>query len=214
MKNPLSTITKAILLLSVCALLALYPISAVSAQGTTVKVEPSKTTPIVGETLTVNITISNVQNLYGVDVTLRWNNSALKVLSNTSLLGVESHPNGVLHENILIAEASASQQIGAYTLVATSTSPAASFSGRGTIATLTFNVTSLGRSTLELETELADKPAADEPADFIAHNDVSSSVDVSIPEFPTLLALAALIVFATAAMVVSKKHIKKTSSKP
>jgi hypothetical protein len=215
MKYPHSTITKAILLLSVCALLVLYPTQAISAQSTTVKAEPSTTAPVVGQTLAVNITISNVQNLFGVDVTLRWNTSVLKVLSNTSLLGVESHPNGVLHESILIAEASASQQIGEYTLVATSTGSAAGFSGSGTIATLTFNVTSLGRSTLELETELADKPApGGDPANFIAHNDVSSSVDVSIPEFPTLPALAALIVFATAALAVSKKHIKKTSSKP
>src|SRR4030067_3056877 len=131
MKKLHSTITKTIVLLSICALFTLYSAQLVSAQSTTVKVEPSTTTPVVGETLTVNITISNVQNLYGVDVTLRWNTSALKVLSNTSLLGVESHPNGVLHESILIAEASASQQIGAYTLVATSTSPAASFSGSG-----------------------------------------------------------------------------------
>ena len=215
MKNPHSPIAKAILLLSVCAFFALYPTYTVSAQTTTVKVVPSTTTPVVGETLTVNITISNVQNLYAVDVTLRWNNSVLKVLSNTALLGVESHPNGVLHENILIGEASASQQIGTYTLFATSTGSAAGFSGSGTIATLTFNVTSLGRSTLELETELAAKLVpGDESADFIAHDDVPSSVDVSIPEFPTLLALIALIILATGALVFAKKHIKKTSSKP
>jgi hypothetical protein len=214
MKNPHSRITKAFLLLSVCALLVLSTAQAVSAQTTTVKAEPSTTALVVGQTLTVNIKISNVQNLYGVDVTLSWNTSVLKVISNASLLGVESHPNGVLHESVDIAEASVSQQIGEYTLVATSTGSAAGFSGSGTIATLTFNVTASGRSTLELETELADKPAPGEPANFIAHDDVPSSVDVSIPEFPTLPALAAFIIFATGALAFSKKRIKKTSSKP
>ena len=208
MKNPHSPITKVILLLAVCALLILYPAQAVSAQNTVVKVEPSTTTPIVGETLTVNITISSVKNLFAVDVTLYWNTSALKVLSHTPLLGVESHPNGVLHESIDIANETASQQTGTYELVATSTgSQTPSFSGNGTIATLTFNVTSLGRSTLELETELADKPAPGEPANFIDHTDVSSSIDVSIPEFPTLPALAAILVFATGALVYAKKHM-------
>src|SRR3990172_1573425 len=198
MKNPHSQVTKAILLLSVCTLLSLYTAQAVSAQTTTVKVEPSTTTPVVGQTLTVNITISNVQNLYGVYVTLSWNTSALKVLTNTALLGVESHPNGVLHETIDIVEASASQQTGTYTLIATSTgSQTASFSGSGTIATLTFNVTSLGRTTLELETELADKPASGGTSNFIDHNHLSSSVYVAIPEFPTLTAIIVLIILVT-----------------
>jgi len=214
MKNVRSPIIKGVLLLSVCALFALYPASTVFAQTTTVKVEPSTTTPRVGETLTVNITISNVQNLFAVDVTLRWNNSILKVLTNTSLLGVESHPNGVLHETVNIAQASASQEIGEYTLVATSISPAYGFSGSGTIASLTFNVTSLGHSALELETELADKPASGETANLISHTDVPSSVDVSIPEFPTLLAIVALIVFATGTIAYSRKYVKKMPSKP
>ena len=214
MKKLHSTITKTIVLLSICALFTLYSAQLVSAQSTTVKVEPSTTTPVVGETLTVNITISNVQNLFGVDVTLRWNTSALKVLSNDSLLGVESHPNGVLHENVEIAFASASQQIGEYTLVATSTGSAQGFSGSGIIASLTFNVTDLGRSTLELETELADKPPAGDPSNFIDHNDVSSTINVAIPEFPTLPALVALIVFATGALAIAKKRIKKTCPKP
>jgi hypothetical protein len=213
MKNQHSTITKAILLLSVCALLALYPTQSVFAQSTTVKVEPSTLAPVVGETLTVNITISNVQNLFGVDATLYWNNSMLKVLSHTSLLGVESHPNGVLHENIEIVNDTASQQTGTYTLSATSLGQeTASFSGSGTIATLTFNLTDTGRTTLEIQSELADKPAnADDTSEFISHTDVASSIDVAIPEFPTILGLAVLIVLATGALVFAKKHIKKNT---
>ena len=213
MKKPRSTLTKAILLLSICALIALCSVQAVSAQSTTVKVEPSTTTPSVGDTLTVNITISDVQNLFAVDVTLSWNTSTLEILSHTPLLGVESHPNGVLHENVDIIDDSASQAAGTYTLSATSTgSGTESFSGSGIIATLTFNVTNSGSSTIGLETELADKPAYGSNSNFITHTDVPSSIDVVVPEFPTMVALIALIVVATSALVFAKKHIKKNTT--
>jgi hypothetical protein len=196
-------------------LLALSPVSTVFAQGSiaTVNAQPSMTSPGVGQTLTVNVTISNVQNLYGVDVTLSWNTSVLKVLSATSLLGVESHPTGVLHESILVVEDSASQQAGEYTLVATSQGSAGAFSGSGTIATVTFNVTSVGHSALELETELSDHPAPGDSSNLINHNDVSGSVDVSIPEFSTIAALVVFLALATGALVFSKKHMNKTKVK-
>jgi hypothetical protein len=38
-----------------------------------------------------------VQNLAGIDLTLEWNDSVLKVLSENLNLGVESHSDGVLH---------------------------------------------------------------------------------------------------------------------
>lgn len=224
MKNPYSSITKIFLLLSVCTLL-LFSAQAVSAQNTTVKVEPSTTTPIVGETLTVNITIRNVQNLFGLNVTLSWNNSVLQLTNVDLKLGVSSYPDGVLHGNrlnydsdslisgdIYVEEIKLS---GYYELVAQTIGQAtASFTGSGTIATLMFNVTSLGRSTLKLETELADKPpAGGDPANFIPHDDVSSTIDVSIPEFPTLLAIVALIVLGTGALVYARKYTKKNPPK-
>ena len=201
----------------VCALLIVYPIQAVEAQsGTVVSVEPAQSNVRVGETVTLNITISNVENLYGVDVTFNWNNSELQLQSATSNLGVESHPQGVLHEAsgmpIIVAEENASQEIGEYHLVATSQGTADSFNGSGTIATLTFNVTSLGHSEIRLTSELADHPQPGETtSEFITHNDVGGSVDAAtIPEFPEVAVLLLLAVFVTAAMVFSKKNSRKT----
>ena len=66
--------------------------------STIVAVNPATTSGLLGQTITVNITISNVQNLYGVDVYLFWDPSAL-IIQNVNLrLGVESFPDGVLHE--------------------------------------------------------------------------------------------------------------------
>ncbi|MFB3889221.1 MAG: cohesin domain-containing protein [Candidatus Bathyarchaeia archaeon] len=183
---------------------------------TVVSVEPQASTARVAETLTVNISISNVENLYGLDVTLSWNNSILQVLSSVSTLGVESHPGGVLHEAagapISFVEDTASQETGEYHVVATSQSPADSFNGTGTIATLTFNVTRVGRSPLTLYSELANHPPPDETAVFIEHQDVGGSVDVVIPEFPTAAALVVLVVAATAVLLLSKRRLRKTSA--
>jgi len=152
MKLPCSLKLQGITFTLIFGLLVLFPIPAASVQaatGTTVSVIPSSSTPRLGETFAVNITISNVQNLYGLDITFRWNASVLQVLNVNSRLGVESHPNGVLHESlpdaeIDIAEDSVSSETGEYHIAATSVNPAPSFSGSGNVAIITFNVTRLG----------------------------------------------------------------------
>jgi len=203
----------------VFVLIALFPIQAAlvqAASGTTISAIPSSSTLALGETFNVNITISNVQNLYALDVTLRWNASVLQVLNVDSRLGVESNPDGVLHEispnaEIEVIEDSVSQEIGEYHIVATSVNPAPSFSGGGNIAIITFNVTSLGHSDLEFEeTELADYPASGETANLIEHTTAAGSVNV-IPEFPSLIALALFFALATAAVAFSKKRLKPTA---
>ena len=136
-------------MLYLCSFLSL----AVSAQsGTVVRAEASTSQPHVGDTLTVEITISNVQNLYGVDVKFNWNTAVLQEISATSQLGVESNPGGVLHapsgDPLYIEQDNASQATGEYDLVATSVAPAPAFSGSGTIATVKFNVISTGSAGL------------------------------------------------------------------
>jgi len=214
-KHPNLSTLQIILTIAIFVLLALYPIQAASAQVSSnaiVQVEPSRTTARIGETFTVNITIANVQNLYGVDVTLDWNNSILQILRNESRLGVESNPDGVLHSPISIIDESASQEIGEYHLVATSENPADSFNGNGTIATLTFNVTNEGHSELDLQSELADHPSPSEQSNFISHTDASGSVDTVIPEFPSLVSIVLILVAATTAFLVSKKLLKKSAA--
>jgi len=216
MKKPQPPQLQRIMFAVVFALIALFPIQAVSVQaanGTTISAIPSASTLAIGETFTVNVTISNVQNLYALDVMLRWNASVLQVLNVDSRLGVESHPDGVLHEispnaEIEVIEDNVSQEIGEYHVVATSVNPAPSFSGNGNIAIITFNVTSLGHSGFEFEeTELADYPASGETANLIEHTTVAGSVNV-IPEFPSLITVALFLALATAAVAFSKKRLK------
>ena len=226
MRYPKAKAPKRIVLTLLFSLLLLYPIHIVFSQtpSTTVAVKPSESSPRLGETLTINITVANVQNLYALDVTLQWNSSALRVVSVDLRLGVESHSDGVLHGSrlnyddstlvpgdIFVEESNASQETGEYHLVATSIgSTTNSFNGSGNIAILTFNVTSIGHSELGLTTELADyNPSG---SSFIEHTDLNGSVNAVIPEFPSAAALMLFFIVATIVVVFSKKLLKKNSA--
>ncbi|MCW4003484.1 MAG: cohesin domain-containing protein [Candidatus Bathyarchaeota archaeon] len=215
MKSPVNLRSKQIVAILVCVLLSFGLFCTVLAQDTTVKAEASSSQPRLGETLTVNIKIVNVENLFGVDVTLSWNTFVLKVISAEAYLGVESYPEGVLHEvagyPIEVLDNNASQSLGQYHLMATSTGSAPAFSGSGTIATVTFNVTDIGDSGLSLETELSDKPASDGHSNLINHTATVDSVTAVVPEFSTIAVLA-LMALATVAIIVSTKKLKTRQS--
>jgi hypothetical protein len=230
MKYPNLSKWQILLVTVACVLVALCPIQFARSQGssnTAVSIVPQLSSPRVGETFTVNITISNVQNLYGLDVTLNWNTSVLHVVQTQSFLGIESNPIGVLHNPISIVEDSASQEAGEYHLVATSLNPAAPSNGNGNIATLTFNVTNPGQTELTLNSELANHPATDEVATPIDHTDVSGLVETvtpssspfptvssspfptATPEFSSILFIALLIGLTTTILVLFKRAQKK-----
>ncbi len=206
------------LLILIVALLALSLIPTAFAQGssnTKVAVNPASTNALLGKTITINITLSNVQNLYGLDVTLMWNPSALKIQNVNLRLGVESYADGVLHQvagtDIFVEENNADQANGEYRLVATSVAPASSFSGSGTIASITFNVTDIGHSELILTTELGDyNPSG---SNLIDHTDVNGSVDSVIPEFPSATAISLVLILVITTIVLSKR-LGKSHSKP
>jgi hypothetical protein len=180
MKNPSRSIPKITFTILTCLLFSFIFASNVSAQGTVVRAEASTSQPHIGDTLTITVKISNVQNLFGVDVTTNWNPSVISVVSATSQLGVESHSGGVLHETssypIDVIDDAALQSTGQYHLLATSTGSASSFNGSGTIATLTFRIISTGSTGLALTSELSDHPAAGGTANLIVHTDTADSV--------------------------------------
>lgn len=230
MNNPTKSTSKIIMAILVCTLVSFSLIYSVSAQSTVVKAEASTSQPHVGDTLTVNVKISDVQNLFGVDVTLSWNTSVLNLVSATSQLGIESHSGGVLHETsnypIEVVDNTASQSTGEYHLLATSTGSASAFSGSGTIATVTFNVTSPGTTGLALTSELSDHPASGGTANLIDHTDTADSVTAVvsgpsntprsspiIPEFSSIALITILITIVAATIAtISTKLLKNRAS--
>ena len=207
------------MLLLVCTLLSFCFVYPALAQSTLVKAEASANQPHVGDTLTVTIKISNVQNLYGVDVTLKWNTAVLNLVSATSKLGVESNPEGVLHESsiypIEILDNTATQSSGEYHLLATSTgSGTPSFSGSGTIATVTLNVTNPGSVGLELQdVQISIRASGESNVDLVSPQTSVDSTNAVIPEFPTVTILIIALV-AVAALLVSTKVLASRVGAP
>jgi hypothetical protein len=185
---------------------------AASAQSTTVTAEASSSQLKVGDTLTVNVKVSNAVDLYGVDVTLSWNTSVLEAVSASNALGVESHSNGVLHGSsaypIDVEEDAVTD--GQYHLLATSQgSSTPSFSGSGTIATVTFNVTGVGQANLSLDdVELSTRDSTGEISLVTPETNVST-VTAAIPEFPVTALILALAVAAAAIIIIATKKISK-----
>lgn len=150
----------------------LIPIDGVEAASETVlKVEPPVSFARVCETFTVNLTVANVQNLYGVEVALYWNASILKVGGVDVRL---AQPDGVLYEPLYPYENKTFQDQGKYVLSCSSTAPAPSFNGSGNIVRITFNVTGVGSCELNLETKLASNiiPPGSTHVALIAHTTV------------------------------------------
>jgi hypothetical protein len=188
---------------------------------TSVNIVPAQTSIQIGQTLNVNLTIYNVQNLYALDITLDWNSTVLQLKTVSITLGVNSHPEGVLYgnqasDNIVPGDVyvNVSQTTGEYHLVATSVAPADSFNGSGTVATLSFNVLNNGSSLLTLQSDLADHPEVGETtSEPIDHINVNGSVNVgAVPEFPQIIVLTLLVVFATVFLFLYKRTLKRTTS--
>jgi hypothetical protein len=218
----------------ICVLLILATAQFSKGQTTTVNIIPSQSNLHIGDTLTINVTVNNVENLYGLDVKVNWSKTALMLVSTRNMLGVESHPGGVLHETAIypvqVVTDDGSQVKEQYQLVATSAGDAAPFSGSGTIATLTFTVTSTGQSVIGIASELADHPdVGDTTSEPIAHNDIAAIVDASdsttisaqpssvptpsptVPEFPQTALVAMLIGTIVITLMISRRVSKKTN---
>lgn len=178
------------ILLSLMPSSLIWKIQAETASGTVVKVEPQISFARVGETFTVNITVTNVENLYGVEVTLYWNPSILKLVNVDVQLDAEDHPHGVLHKPISTYKNETSQEQGKYIVAGSSTAPAPSFNGSGNIVRVTFNVTNVGSSRLSLETKLASNLMTPAGVAKIVHTTVDGFYyPIQISAFPKTLTL-------------------------
>ena len=168
---------------------------------TIVKVDPSVISVTVNEGFVVNITVINVQNLYGVEAKVSWNTSLLQLVDVDIRLGVQSHPDGVLYEPIFnITE----EDTGKFTIAATSYNPAPSFNGSGNIMRMTFHAIDIGESVIDLETKLYDYPPPDrEPRESlpIPHTTIDGTVNAVIPEIPNTITLITLFIIVTIILV-------------
>lgn len=231
MKSPTKLTQNKILAILVCILFSFCLICTVAAQSSTiVDARASTSYPQVGSTLTITLTISNVQNLAGIDATLQWNPLVLSLKNVVLNLG-DSHSNGVLHGSKLNYDSNnlspgdiyvqETKVAGSYELVAQSIGQSTpGFTGSGTIATLTFNDLSTGSAGLNLQTDLADHPPAGQTANNIDHEDTADSATAiapgttpTVPEFPNISIIIMFIGFATAGLLWKKNIYPNTKLK-
>lgn len=135
-------------------------------------VDPQQNVAGLDQQFSVDIKIADAQNLFGLEAKLHWNASVLQLVSTQDFLGIESFPNGVLHEDLDgNIWKDTNTKADEYTLLATSIgAQTPSFNGSGTIVKLTFSVVGVGSCELTLQTALYDKPLPDEAATPIQHS--------------------------------------------
>jgi len=212
LKFTLSKVQKVLLCALLLQMLVITQITSTNASpATEVKIEPHSNTAPVGENFTINITLTDVQNLFGIEVTLYWDASILHIEDANARLGVESYPDGVLHEPVWKNQ---TQEEGRYQLVATSTGrDTPSFSGSGKIARITFNVTNVGSCNLNIESKLASKPPLGGVSTPIAHTTIDGFFGQEVQEPPlwsnVFIIIAVVIVIVTTIIVIYRKRAKK-----
>jgi hypothetical protein len=172
---------------------------------TTVRVEPALCSAGLGQTFVANITIADVQNLYGLEVGVFWNASVLEIVEVDVRVG---QADGALCSSVYIAENSTADS--QYALAAMSVAPAPSFNGTGTAATITFRVKDHGNSSLSATSELYDFPPPDRyPRESlpIEHATLGSMFEETVPEIggPSMLVTLMALTFFIAVLFLRKR---------
>lgn len=117
--------------------------------NTTVRVSPAQTTAHIGDYVTVNVTLSNVTNLYGWEIWLYWNRTVLYVTTVVdyipSVWGNNYFPWGFYQKNDYNATH------GRYVPLIVALNPAPPFNGSMTLMTLTFRTLAVGNASIDLD---------------------------------------------------------------
>ena len=119
---------------------------------TMVFVDPELVNVGVGETFTVAIKVTNVENLYGVDIQFAWNTLILEYVSHVAKIPTDSYPDGILYAPGMMIMDAANPTAGTYQVAYACMDPAPSFNGSGIIFEITFNVIDIGSCPLDITT--------------------------------------------------------------
>jgi len=116
---------------------------AYAASSTTVSVSPSTVTASVGQNFTVNVTISDVYDLYGWQFRLNWTAGLIDIVNVTEGSFLKLGGGTYFYWAV---NATAGRMVADCTLLGN----VPGVSGNGTLATITFNVKGAGESPLTL----------------------------------------------------------------
>jgi hypothetical protein len=121
-------------------------------------VNPEVTEVQAGLTFTVDFNITNIEDLYSLDIKIGWNTTLMDYVNHTITIPVEQNPGGILHMPASITKDKLNQTAGTYQIVAKSVEAAYPFTGSGTVFRMIFEARINSSSFLQiLSTELLDR---------------------------------------------------------
>lgn len=187
-------------MVAIAALFCLSLVGLARGGGTTISISPSSYTlsqSQIGTSFQINISISDVTNLWSWKVRLNWNPDVLNVTK--------------VGEGPFLKSISATlfppppERNGSLTEVSCTLLSSSSASGNGVLATVTFQVLALGQSDITLnETELL-QPGSGHPQMNCTINNGQITV---VPEFPSWSFLAITFAATVLAAILTKKRLK------
>jgi hypothetical protein len=185
-------------------LLALFCVNLAHAQTTYVSVDPAtKTITQPGITFSLNVTVTDVTDLWGWEFIVYFNRSVVQALD--AIEGPFLSQAGDTLFTIQELNNNFNGTHGRIWLYNSLKTPALPVTGSGLLVTITMNSTGIGQSEVDLKpgvgmTYLLVKKNADE----IPHEIVNGSVTV-VPEFPSFLILSVFLITTLAALILLKK---------
>ena len=140
-----------------------------------------------GTNFTVAVKVTNVTDLYGIEVQLKWDPSIIGYVSHTIKVPVENFHEGILHEPVMQLanvinenDSIVGAEPGTMAWVAYSSMyPAPSFNGSGVFFEITFNVRDIGNCWIEIVSSLL----SDSTGNPIIH-DTQSAYFSNVPPPP------------------------------
>jgi hypothetical protein len=145
-----------IMLLASTLIIGIQPMSTKAAGSPTIAILPSSQTfnnPAINTQFTVNCTLSNMVNLYGVDIQVGWNTSVIQYVSHTKTIpktatnhGILNSPTVPVHDDENDTAAPGGSNIASaapgtnYWVAEAAMSPAAPFNGVGNAFLMTFQI--------------------------------------------------------------------------
>ncbi len=142
-----------VVLICLALVLALLPVSTTLAQGTIALVNPPSQSVEVNQTVSVDVKVETVTNLYGVDVRLTFDATKLEAQDSDGNTGngVQIAPGSFLNPaQGFLAQNTVNNTTGQVQYVFALMAPAAAVSGSGALARITFKAKATGSASITL----------------------------------------------------------------
>jgi hypothetical protein len=170
-----------------------------------VNVVPSATTVGLGQTVTVNVTVTNATapGLYSYQLTLTYNNTLLNATDATipSDQMLKPATAGMI---FILDPGTIDQTAGTVTFALTLLAPEAGKTGDGTLVTVTFEGLLQGNSTIDLPQ--ADLILVDADTNVITGYGINPLTLQVVPEFTIAVMMAAIVITSAAVIALKKRH--------